>query len=238
MTSSRHLSWSRLIEIAVIALGATTIAIGARAGSNERAPSGAVTGTVRVWNGKKAASSISQVYVYVADATDPSGTRRPRPSIEQHNLQYDPALLVIPVGTTVAFPNGDRGVVHNVFSPKSGDDAFDLGRYKKGKGKKRTFDKPGEIDIYCDIHPTMKAKIKVMPSSRFVAVAADGSFRIDGLPPGEHTIVAWMPDSEEVRTRVVVDDGGEVSANALDLHRGAAASTHRRKDGSSYPDYP
>jgi plastocyanin len=238
MTSSRHPSWSRLIEVAVIALGATLIAFGARASAGEQAPTGTITGTVRVWSGKKAVSSLTNVYVYVADLSDPSGKRLPRPSIEQRNLQYDPALLVIPVGTTVWFPNGDRGIVHNVFSPKSGEDAFDLGRYKKGKGKKRTFGKPGEIDIYCDIHPTMRAKIKVMPSSRFVAVADDGSFRIDGLPPGEHTIVAWMPDSEEVRTRVVVEEGGEVSANALDLHRGTAASTHRRKDGSSYPDYP
>lgn len=54
-------------------------------------------------------------------------------TIEQRNSHFDPELLVIPVGSTVQFPNFDP-IFHNVFS-LSRTEPFDLGFYPLGKSR-------------------------------------------------------------------------------------------------------
>lgn len=54
----------------------------------------------------------------------------------------------------------------------------------------------------------MSAVIVVLAPPFFTRPEADGSFRVDGLPAGRHTVVAWherpLPDSADVD----VPDGG------------------------------
>jgi plastocyanin len=203
-----------------------------------------VTGKVTIRRDGKEVTDFSNVVVYVKGVEDPEGTPRPKRTIRQRNQQYTPRLTVVPVGTTISFPNDDRGVVHNVFSPRTGPFSFDLGRYESGPGRKETFDVPGEIDIFCDIHPDMEAKVMVVPSSLYAGpggatrVEADGSYRIEGVPAGRRRIVAWMPDSDEVTTRVNVTADEMAAANDLNLRQGAPPGRHKRKDGTSYPTYP
>ncbi|HUQ07603.1 MAG TPA: carboxypeptidase regulatory-like domain-containing protein [Kofleriaceae bacterium] len=210
-------------------------------------PVGSVTGKVVVYrDGKKLETfNYSDVVVYIKDARDAPGAPRPKPQIRQKNQTYSPRLTVVPVGTTIRFPNDDR-VDHNVFSPLTGKDYFDLGRYRAGAGRSRTFDVAGEIDIYCDIHWQMAAKVKIVPSSLYAgpggrtAVAADGTYRIDNVPPGRQQVVAWLPDSPEVQTRITVTADRSAAAKDLNLHQGTPAARHKRLDGTSYPhpDYP
>lgn len=210
-------------------------------------PAGTVTGKVVVYrDGKKVTDyDFKDVVVYIKDVKDPNGTPRPRPQIRQRNQTYAPYLTVVPVNTVIRFPNDDR-VDHNVFSPLTGKDYFDLGRYRAGAGKSRNFDVAGEIDIYCDIHSDMKAKVKVVPSSLYAGpggrttVAADGTYRIDNVPAGKRHVVAWLPDSSEVQTRVTVTADKSATAKDLNLHQGAPAASHKRLDGTSYPNpgYP
>src|SRR5688572_7324817 len=58
-------------------------------------------------------------------------------SIRQRNLQFEPRLLVVPVRSTIEFPNDDR-IFHNVFS-LSRTQRFDLGLYRSGDSKSVTF---------------------------------------------------------------------------------------------------
>jgi len=194
---------------------------------------GVIVGKVTV----RGLKDYTKVVVYVDGVKDPAGTKRKKRSIVQKKEQFRPSLVVVPVDTTIAFPNKDRGVVHNVFSPGTGPFGFDLDRYEAGPGKKLVFDTVGEIDIFCDIHPNMAAKVKVVPSSLFVRVSSDGTYRLEGVPPGKRKVVAWVPDSKEVSTTVEVVSGDEVSAANLNLTKGKAKS-HLNKTGTSYPDYP
>ncbi len=204
-------------------------------------PTGTVTGKVVMFRDGRKVTDYGDVVVYIKDVKDPAGAPRSKPQIRQRNQTYSPYLTVVPVGTTIRFPNDDR-VDHNVFSPLTGKDYFDLGRYRAGAGKSRTFDVVGEIDVYCDIHWQMTAKVKVLPSSLYAGpggrttVAADGTYRIDGVPVGRRQIVAWFPDSAEVQTRVTVVADRSVAAKDLNLHQGTPASSHKRLDGTSYPD--
>jgi plastocyanin len=67
--------------------------------------------------------------------------------------------LTIKAGDTINFLNEDPWF-HNIFS-LSELKTFDLGSYPKGQSKSVTFDKPGEADIECAIHPGMQLKLEV-----------------------------------------------------------------------------
>jgi plastocyanin len=109
--------------------------------------------------------------------------------LEQKNRQFVTDTLVVPVGSTVSFPNRDP-IFHNVFSlskPKT----FDLGNYAKDHSRTVIFDKPGIVFVNCHLHPNMTAAIVVAPSQWCTKADAAGRFAIPDVPPGSYTIVAW-----------------------------------------------
>ena len=67
--------------------------------------------------------------------------------------------LTIKAGDSIKFLNEDPWF-HNVFS-LSDVKTFDLGSYPKGQFKTVTFDKPGQVDIECAIHPQMQLHLEV-----------------------------------------------------------------------------
>lgn len=69
------------------------------------------------------------------------------------------ANLTIKAGDSIRFLNEDPWF-HNVFS-LSDLKTFDLGSYPKGQSKTVTFEKPGQADIECAIHPGMLLKLEV-----------------------------------------------------------------------------
>ena len=134
-----------------------------------------------------------------------------RRRMDQRNESFVPHLLAIVAGTTVDFPNNDR-TYHNVFS-LSETRTFDLGRYAAGRSKSVRFDKPGIVRVFCDIHSHMSAYILVFAHPYFAVTDEQGRYRIDGVPPGTYTVVAWNEAMENESKRVSVPDSGEVDLN-------------------------
>lgn len=54
------------------------------------------------------------------------------------------------------FPNWDN-FRHNVFSKSKAAPPFDLERYPYGESKSYQFTKLGVVQIFCNIHPNMRA---------------------------------------------------------------------------------
>ena len=138
----------------------------------------------------------------------PSPAEPPRATIVQRKLEFSPLLLPVRVGTRVDFPNRDE-VYHNVFS-FSPAKRFDLGRYRADEAEVpfQIFDRPGLVTLRCDIHEHMRAAILVLPTPHFVVTEADGSFSLPGLPPGTHTLKAWI-DSRTTVSRTLTLNAGE-----------------------------
>jgi len=128
---------------------------------------------------------------YISDLTEAPDPGGPAALLDQKGQRFIPRILAVAVGQAVDFRNSDN-VFHNVFSyspPKK----FDLGRYPRGKSKRLTFQKPGLVQVFCDIHSDMRADIVVVPNHRFAYIDAEGRFRIDDVPPGKHTVTVWLP---------------------------------------------
>jgi plastocyanin len=123
-------------------------------------------------------------------------------TLEQQNRNFVTDTLVIPAGSTVAFPNRDP-IFHNVFSlskPKS----FDLGNYPKDHSRSVEFDKPGIVFVNCHLHPNMAAAIVVSPNGWATKSDGAGRFVLHDVPPGTYTIVAWHRAAGFFRHRVQV----------------------------------
>ena len=125
-----------------------------------------------------------------------------RAELRQEGQQFVPRLLVVPVGSSVSFPNADP-VFHNVFS-LSGTKKFDLGYFPAGQTRVVTFGEPGIVQVYCHLHPNMYAAIVVTPNRWYAQPAEDGTFSLHVVPPGAYTLVAWHMNAGFFRKTVQV----------------------------------
>jgi plastocyanin len=169
----------------------------------------------------RAAVDRRRAVVYLESAPraafEEPGERRAR--IDQRNETFVPHLLAITVGTTVDFPNSDV-TYHNVFS-LSRPKPFDLGRYAAGRSKSVTFDRPGIVRVFCDIHSHMSAFILVFNHRYFAVTDDDGRYRIDDVPPGTYTVAVWNEAVTGESRSVVVSGAGDA---VVDFRLGRSAS--------------
>jgi plastocyanin len=154
----------------------------------------------------------SVVYLESAPRAAFDQREEPRAKLDQRNESFVPHVLAIVAGTTVDFPNNDT-TYHNVFS-LSPTRSFDLGRYAVGRSKAVRFDRPGIVRVFCDIHSHMSAFILVFAHRHFAVTDDEGRYRLDNVPPGTYTVMAWNESAPSEARRVIVPDtGGDVEAN-------------------------
>ena len=200
---------------------------------------GSVAGSVDVKSkglfGQSSKRDKSGVVVYLENVPGPPPARALATArLAQRDKQFVPRVVAVMRGAAVEFPNDDK-IFHNVFS-LSDAAKFDLGLYKSGTSKTVTLDRTGAVDIYCNIHPEMVATIKVVDSGWFAVTRPDGSFRIDGVPPGTYPLVGWLPRGTEYHGTVTVTDGG-TSEVRFDVVESGGNPRHLRKDGTPYGRY-
>jgi plastocyanin len=118
------------------------------------------------------------------------------PELVQKDQTFLPRVVAVQVGTTVEFPNRDP-IYHNVFSVSPAK-RFDLGKYPKGQSRRVRFDKPGLVQVFCDIHSDMAAFVLVVPHHVFARPDAEGRFRLPALSDGSYRLRSWHPDFGEL----------------------------------------
>jgi plastocyanin len=143
-----------------------------------------------------------------------------------------PHVLVVPVGSTVQFPNDDP-ISHNLFSLSSPNN-FDLGLYRRGAGKSFTFKTPGVVNVYCNVHPTMSSVIHVMSSPYFAFTDAGGNFALTDVAPGSYTLVAWNEQGGVTQSKLDVPAAGLANAAIALDSSGYRATTHLNKENKPY----
>ena len=120
-------------------------------------------------------------------------TPRPTPAhgkvITQRGKMFLPRVLVVPVGTKVAFRNDDP-IFHNIFS-LSKPNEFDTGLYKQGASYTETFRHPGAVQLLCNIHASMLGFVVVVDTPYYAEADGSGVFTIKGVPPGEYEAHVW-----------------------------------------------
>jgi hypothetical protein len=158
--------------------------------------------------------------------------------MDQVDKQFVPHVLVVRVGTDVAFPNSDT-VAHQVysFSPAK---RFQLALYRGHAHPPLVFDKPGVVVVGCNIHDNMLAYIFVTPAPYFGKTDAAGKLELEALPAGEYDIVLWSPrfnEPPETLTRSVRLSETQELAIPLRLTRPLAPEPRAKPSKPSWDDY-
>jgi plastocyanin len=155
----------------------------------------------------------------------------------QKNKMFTPHLLVVPVGSSVAFPNGDP-FFHNVFSEFDGK-RFDLGLYEAGSSRSVMFSREGVSYIFCNIHSEMSAVVIALDTPFYSIADPQGAFRIQDVPIGDYSLHVWIEgqaqNSLDQLTRRVHMAGTTIALD--DIHAGTPKRQHLNKFGRPYePD--
>jgi hypothetical protein len=114
------------------------------------------------------------------------------------------------------------------------------GSYKPGEIKTVTFDKPGMVELRCDVHAEMAAYIMVMKSPYFAVTDDKGQFEIPDskylggngingirdLSPGKYVLKTRHEKLKTKKEIVMIPDNGDISVQ-VDLTRGTPSVLYK-----------
>jgi plastocyanin len=158
---------------------------------------------------------LGGVVVTAYPTTGPSHPAPPAAAImDQVDRAFSPDLLVIPVESSVAFPNSDS-VSHQIYSfspPKR----FQLPLYRGKPYPPVVFDQPGLVTLGCNIHDEMLAYVIVTDAPFFGRTNTVGAWSAD-VPGGGYRVSIWHPrlraDAKDLQGEITVTDsnGGNLT---------------------------
>lgn len=163
------------------------------------------------------------------------------PQLVQRHKTFEPHILIVPVGTTVEFPNKDP-FFHNIFSLYDGK-RFDLGLYEAGTTRSVLFGRSGVSFLFCNIHAEMSAVVVAVDTPYFGLSDKLGNVIIPNTPDGRYQMNVWyersLPQSLKELTRAVtISDSTRHLGLIRFLENPNFSPAHKNKYGLEYVPPP
>ncbi|MFQ5889374.1 MAG: carboxypeptidase regulatory-like domain-containing protein [Gemmatimonadota bacterium] len=153
--------------------------------------------------------------------------------LSNSGCSFDPPVLAAAVGGKLIIDNRDE-VLHNThLNLERNGRTRTVGNWAlSSQGSKVTADRPlrraGVIDVSCDAHSWMHAKILIFDHPYFAVSAESGAFEIEGVPPGTYTLKAWHEVLGEQELEVTVRPN---AATTVEFTLAPAAATSTAEGG-------
>ena len=108
--------------------------------------------------------------------------------MDQQSKQFIPNVLVVRPGQPVEFRNSED-MPHNVSVTRrgSGTEVFNVGT-EPGETHVYKFDRAGQFDVLCDMHPGMSAIVIAAPGPVTTIAEDDGRFSFPNVPFGSYKL--------------------------------------------------
>jgi plastocyanin len=137
---------------------------------------------------------LANVVIYISEGLSGNETPPSQPAMmEQKGCQYVPHVVAVDVGQHMTIVNDDK-TSHNIHpdpKPGGGNSAFNKSQLPGGSPIDITWASAEvPIPVKCNVHPWMHAYIVVVKGP-FGVSNDSGSFKLDGLVPGNYTLTAW-----------------------------------------------
>lgn len=137
---------------------------------------------------------LANVVVYISQGLSGNESVASQPvKMEQKGCQYFPHVLAMNVGQHLTVLNDDK-TAHNIHpepKPGGGNIPWNKSQMEGSPAVDAVWSTPEvAIPVKCNIHPWMRAYIAVVKGP-FGVSNESGSFKLDGLAPGNYTLTAW-----------------------------------------------
>ena len=107
---------------------------------------------------------------------------------------FQPASIAVPVGGVVRILN-EGAQVHRLFT--AGDHPIQIDLAGHAEQRWRT-DEDGPAHVYCALHPSEYFFVFISPERYHGTVAADGSWMLGPVAPGDYHLMLWTPSGAGV----------------------------------------
>jgi hypothetical protein len=147
---------------------------------------------------------VEEAVVYLKAVEKGKAWQKPAqpPEIVNHNCRFVPHVQAVPVGTIVIV-NSDP-VMHNTHGFQGKATVFNQALPVKGARVPKPLNKPGLVQVKCDVHGWMLGWVFVGDNPYYAVTQKDGTFTIQDVPPGSYTLVAWQEYTGETEMPVTV----------------------------------
>ncbi len=187
------------------------------------------TGTARGTVKGPAGESVAGAFVYVAAGLEAFVFERPTEALRVENdgkavrtvnaspgVAWPASLVVARAGQTLLGRSLDGHLHTLVASGGVTGTTFNIPMMSSGAWSTVVVPEPAKVSrLRCTVHPEGEAPayLAVLDHPFFTATAADGSFRIEGIPAGKVTLAAWHASLGEGGSGVEVAARAEVTAD-------------------------
>ncbi len=133
---------------------------------------------------------LANVVVYISTGGQSSAAPTKAVRYDQKGCEYIPHVAVLQVGQPLEIYNNDQ-TSHNIHPLAKVNPEWNKSQPPGAPPMKATYDKPEFIAVKCNVHPWMRGYFAVLTTDHHALSAQDGTFSLDGLPPGKYTVTAW-----------------------------------------------
>jgi carboxypeptidase family protein len=135
-------------------------------------------------------NALQHVVVYISAGDQLSATDTQVVRLKQQGCQYVSHVAAIQVNQPLDIANKDQ-VTHNIQVGATVNRGWNKAQMP-GMVVHARFERPEFIRVKCDEHPWMHAYVAVLNTAHYVVTGEDGTFSLQGLPPGTYTVTAWQ----------------------------------------------
>ena len=159
---------------------------------------------------------LANVFVYVKSGLPAGSTYAPPEAavkLDQNGCLYHPRVFGVMVGQKLEIDNSDP-VLHNIKAVPTHNRGFNVSQPGAGMKTTRTFStEEVMVPLQCNVHSWMHAYVGVLSHPYYAVSGEDGTFTIDGLPPGTYTLEAWHEKLGTKTATVTVGTGETKTAD-------------------------
>ncbi len=140
--------------------------------------------------------------VYVEKVANPQQPPANPITINQKDKTYVPHITVVVPGTKIVFKSEDTEL-HNVYARGEKKVIFNDAVLPQMQSAPKVFSDLGIVHLTCNVHREMNAWVFVLQNTFWAKPEKDGTFKIEGLPPGSYTIHIWgeqLSDEQKAKT--------------------------------------
>jgi len=156
---------------------------------------------------------VADAVVFLSDISRGKAPESPAKAarIDQHTCEFKPHVQAVVARAPIEIVNDDP-VAHNIKADQGVATLFNVLQPSKGMKATRTFDRPGLVELHCNVHDWMRGFVWVLPHAYFFVTGEDGAFSLTDVPPGKYVLTVWQEHLGEQSFPVEVTSGKTTEA--------------------------